>query len=155
MWWKRGAAELSSVASRPSWTTQQCAKLPHVLEHFCRFKSRFNHCLGVRLVCWVRRGGTIISSYLSNHVQLNKINNRAHNSYTAGLAATVRLSVCLTTGAIRTSLHYQGITLNTAGVACAVPGAGRRPQQCREGGGRGCKLTNTISLLPLDTHIVF
>ena len=78
---------------------------------------------------------TVISSYLSNHVQLNKINNRAHNSYTAGLAATVQLSVCLTTGAIRTSLHYQGITLNTAAaVACAVPEPARRPQQ---GGGRG------------------
>ena len=49
-------------------------------------------------------------SYLSNHFELNKINRRAHTAV-AGLAATDRFSVCLTTVVVRSSVHYQGITL--------------------------------------------
>ena len=82
------------------------------------------------------------SSYLSNHVQLNKINNRAHNSYTAGLAATVQLSVRLTTGVIRTSLHYQGITLKQP---CSLCWRGLAAVTHSAGGG-GCKLITTISV---------
>ena len=82
------------------------------------------------------------SSYLSNHVQLNKINNRAHNSYTAGLAATVQLSVRLTTGVIRTSLQYQGITLKQP---CSLCWRGLAAVTHSAGGG-GCKLITTISV---------
>ena len=49
-------------------------------------------------------------SYLSNHFELNKINRRAHTAV-AGLAATDLFSVCLTTVVVRSSVHYQGITL--------------------------------------------
>ena len=92
------------------------------------------------------------TAYLSNHVQLNKINNRAHQSYTAGLAATVQLSVCLTTGVIRTSLHYQSITLKQPCTSLCCPA---RPACChsppRRGGGGGWS-SPMLSLLPLDTH---
>ena len=87
------------------------------------------------------------SSYLSNHVQLNKINNRAHHSYTAGLAATVQLSVRLTTGVIRTSLHYQGITLKQP---CSLCWRGLAAVT-HSAGGEGVS-SSRLSLLPLDTH---
>ena len=81
---------------------------------------------------YLTRTGT--TAYLSNHVQLNKINNRAHQSYTAGLAATVQLSVCLTTGVIRTSLHYQSITLKQPCTSLCCPA---RPACCHSPPRRG------------------
>ena len=93
---------------------------------------------------YLTRTGT--TAYLSNHVQLNKINNRAHQSYTAGLAATVQLSVCLTTGVIRTSVHYQSITLKQPCTSLCCPA---RPACCHSpprGGGGGGKLTNAVSV---------
>ena len=58
------------------------------------------------------------SSYLSNHFELNKINR--HTTAKAGLASTDRFSVCLRTVAVRSSVHYQGITLKVPDRLCAA-----------------------------------
>ena len=80
-------------------------------------------------------------SYLSNHFELNKINRRAHTAV-AGLAATDRFSVCLTTVVVRSSVHDQGITLKQPPVK---PGR----YDCGLAAGELSELRQ--NLLPLDT----
>ena len=82
-----------------------------------------------------------ILSYLSNHFELNKINRRAHTAV-AGLAATDRFSVCLTTVVVRSSVHDQGITLKQPPVK---PGR----YDCGLAAGELSELRQ--NLLPLDT----